>query len=69
MDLGSKSLKVKDYLYTLFILIVLFRVHAQSLSHVQLFATPGTVSHQSSLSMGFSRQEHWSGWPFPSQVI
>ena len=36
------------------------------LSHVQLFATPGTVAAQAPLSMGFSRQEFWSGLPFPS---
>ena len=36
------------------------------LSHVQLFATPWTVAHQASLSMGFSRQEYWGGFPFPS---
>ena len=29
-------------------------------------ATPWTVAHQASLSMGFSRQEYWSGSPFPS---
>ena len=29
-------------------------------------ATPGTVAHQAPLSMGFSRQEYWSGLPFPS---
>ena len=34
-------------------------------SHVQLFATPWTVAHQTPLSMGFSRQEHWSGLPCP----
>ena len=28
-------------------------------------ATPWTVAHQAPLSMGFSRQEYWSGWPFP----
>ena len=33
-------------------------------SHVQLFETPWTVAHQAPLSMGFSRQEHWSGLPF-----
>ena len=38
----------------------------QSLIHVQLFATPWTVAHQAPLSMGFSRQEYWSGLPFPS---
>ena len=35
------------------------------LSHVRLFATPGTVARQAPLSMGFSRQEYWSGLPFP----
>ena len=34
-------------------------------SHVQPFATPWTVTHQAPLSMGFSRQEHWSGLPCP----
>ena len=37
-----------------------------TLSRVQLFVTPWTVAHQASLSMGFSRQEYWSGLPFPS---
>ena len=36
------------------------------LSHVRLFATPWTVAPQAPLSMGFSRQEYWSGLPFPS---
>ena len=39
----------------------------KSLNRVQLFATPWTVAYQASLSMGFSRQEYWSGLPFPSQ--
>ena len=38
----------------------------KSLSRVQLFATPWTVAYQAPLSMGFSRQEYWSGLPFPS---
>ena len=37
-----------------------------SLSHVLLFATPWTVSHQAPLSMKFSRKEYWSELPFPS---
>ena len=37
----------------------------QSFSCVQLFATLWTVAHQAPLSMGFSRQEYWSGLPFP----
>ena len=38
----------------------------KSLSCVQLFATPWTVAYQASPSVGFSRQEYWSGLPFPS---
>ena len=38
----------------------------QFLSHVQLFVTPLTATHQAPLSMGFSKQEYWSGLPFPS---
>ena len=37
-----------------------------SLSHVQLFVTPWTEAHQAPPSMGFSRQEYWSGLSFPS---
>ena len=37
----------------------------QSLSHVRLFVTPGTVTHQAPLSMGFSGKQYWSGLPFP----
>ena len=35
-------------------------------SHVRLFATPWTVAYQAPPSMGVSRQENWSGLPFPS---
>ena len=38
----------------------------KSLSHVRLFATPWTVACQAYPSMEFSRQEYWSGLPFPS---
>ena len=41
----------------------------QSFSHVQLFATPWTVVCWAPLSMGLSRQEYWSGLPFPSPGI
>ena len=40
-------------------------VCAQLLSCVQLLATPWTVAHQAPLSLEFSRQEFWSGVPFP----
>ena len=36
------------------------------LSHIRLFVTPWTVAYQAPLSMEFSRQEYWSGLPFPS---
>ena len=42
------------------------KVKVKSLSRVRLFATPWTVANQAPLSMGFSRQEYWSGLPFPS---
>ena len=41
-------------------------VHAQLLSDVQLFVTLWTVARQAPLSMGFSRQEYWSGLPYPT---
>ena len=42
------------------------KVKVKSLSRVRLFATPWTVPYQAPPSMGFSRQEYWSGLPFPS---
>ena len=39
---------------------------SESLSRVQLCATPWTIAYQALLFMGFSRQEYWSGLPFPS---
>ena len=42
------------------------KVKVKSVSRVQLFVTPWTVAHQAPPSMGFSRQEYWSGLPFPS---
>ena len=41
------------------------KVKVKSLSRVRLFATPWTVAHQVPPSMGFSRQEYWSGLPVP----
>ena len=41
-------------------------VEVELLNSIRLFATPWTVAHQAPLSMGFSRQEYWSGLPFPS---
>ena len=44
---------------------LMFHTHAQLLSCVLLLVTPGTKARQALLSMGFSRQEYWSGLPFP----
>ena len=41
-------------------------VKVKSFSRVRLFVTPWTVAYQAPQSMEFSRQEYWSGLPFPS---
>ena len=43
-----------------------WKMKVKSFSHVWLFATPWTAAYQAPLSMGFSRQEYWSGVPLPS---
>ena len=43
-----------------------WKVKVKSLSRVRLFATPWTAANQAPPSLGFSRQKHWSGLPFPS---
>ena len=43
-----------------------WKVKVKSLSHVRLFVTPWTAAYQAPPSMGFSRQEYWSGVPLPS---
>ena len=45
------------------------RKKVKSLSRVQLFGTPWTVAYQAPLSMEFSRQEYWSGLPYPSPGV
>ena len=45
-----------------------WKVKVKSLSRVRLLATPWTAAHQAPPSMGFSRQEYWSGVPLPSPV-
>ena len=42
------------------------KVKVKSLSHVRLLVTPWTAAYQAPPSMGFSRQEYWSGVPLPS---
>ena len=43
-----------------------WKVKVKSLSHVRLLVTPWTAAHQAPPSLGFSRQEYWSGVPLPS---
>ena len=45
-----------------------WKVKVKSPSHVQLLATPWTAAYQALPSMGFSRQEYWSGLPLPSPI-
>ena len=58
---GGRCPQLKEYVSSL-----KFGKKVKSLSCVQLFATPWTVASQAPLSIGFSRQEYWSGLPFPS---
>ena len=53
--------KLKFYICHLLLLLLL-----SHFSRVRLCATPETAAHQAPLSLQFSRQEHWSGLPFPS---
>ena len=50
------------------LLLLLLLLILSRFSRVQLCATTWTAAHQASPSMGFSRQEHWSGLPFPSPM-
>ena len=52
----EKNLKNYIYIYSC----------AQSFSHVRLFVTPWTIDHQAHLSMELSKQEYWTGLPFPT---
>ena len=51
-----------------FLLQGIFLLLLSRFSHVRLCATPKTAAHQAQLSLGFSRQEHWSGLPFSSPM-
>ena len=46
-----------------------WKVKVKSLSRVRLFETPWTAAYQAPPSMGFSRQQYWSGVPSPSPII
>ena len=63
MLLITKESQLKNTSYCLLLLLLLSRF-----SRVRLGATPETAACQAPSSLGFSRQEHWSGLPFPSPM-
>ena len=62
---GGMSLESSIDMYTLLLLLLLL---LSRFRRVRLCATPQTAAHQAPPSLGFSRQEHWSGLPFPSPM-
>ena len=63
MKASQKTKSRTNLLLLLLLLLLLSRF-----SRVRLCATPQTAAHQAPPSLGFSRQEHWSGLPFPSPM-
>ena len=61
---GVEMLRLERSLETLEEVLLLL----SHFSHVRLCVTPQTTAHQAPPSLGFSRQEHWSGLPFPSPM-
>ena len=61
---SSQSIGLGSLWYT----VALHSALLSRFSRVQLCATPETAAHQTPPSLGFSRQEHWSGLPFPSPM-
>ena len=57
--------KYSNYSLVLLLLLLLL----SRFSRVRLYATPKTAVHQATPSLGFSRQEHWSGLPLPSPAL
>ena len=60
---GSVAVRAPDLLKEV---TIIFISEVKSLIRVRLFVTPWTVAYQAPPPMGFSRQEYWSGLPFPS---
>ena len=65
---GILQARVLEWVATSFSNAWKWKVKVKSLSHVRLLATPWTAAHQAPPSMGFSRQEYWSGVPLPSPL-
>ena len=61
-DLVLSDMSVQDFSLKGMLLLL------SHFSRVRLCVTPQTAAHQAPLYLGFSRQEHWSGLPFPSPM-
>ena len=65
---GILQARTLEWLAIAFSNVWRWKVKGKLLSRVRLLATPWTAAHQASPSMGFSRQEYWSGLPLPSSI-
>ena len=65
---GFSSMKKAVFLVAQLLIMLCYAMLSQ-FSHVRLCVTPETAAHQAPPSLGFSRQEHWSGLPFPSPTL
>ena len=63
---GILQARVLEWVAIAFSNALKWKVKVKSLSRVRLLATPRTAPYQAPASMGFSRQEYWSGLPLPS---
>ena len=66
---GILQARILEWVPTSFSNAWKWKVKVKSLSRVRLLATPWTAAYQGPLSMGFSRQEYWSGLPLPSLLL
>ena len=64
----KKSDMTERLMHTHMVVLFLLLLLLSRFSRVGLCATPETAAHQAPPSLGFSRQEHWSGLPFPSPM-
>ena len=64
----TEKLPQQGHLISLCLSITLLLLLLSHFSRVRLCVTPETAAHQVPPSLGFSRQEHWSGLPFPSPM-
>ena len=63
---GILQARTLEWVAISFSIVWKWKVKVKSLSRVRLWATPWTAAYQAPPSMGFSRQEYWSGLPLPS---